>query len=114
MQLDSDADSGYESEGESYDEEEVEVVVLSDDYPNDMQMVAPAMDTKEGDKNLPIDVDKLPEVADLPEAVVVKQEVQEEVVARWGRGAARPARVAGGSGGRDGGTSGAGAAARPT
>ena len=73
MQLDSDADSGYESEGESYDEEEVEVVVLSDDYPNDMQMVAPAMDTKEGDKNLPIIMEALLDVLDVPYIDVVQK-----------------------------------------
>ncbi|KAI5013229.1 hypothetical protein ZWY2020_028183 [Hordeum vulgare] len=38
------------------------------------------LDEVEGHKNLPIDVEKLPEVADLPEAVVVKQEVLEEDV----------------------------------
>ncbi|KAE8775729.1 MATE efflux family protein 3, chloroplastic [Hordeum vulgare] len=36
----------------------------------------------DGDKNLPIDLEKLPEVTDLREAVVMKQEgVEEDVVA---------------------------------
>jgi hypothetical protein len=78
-QLDSDADSGYEPESESSDEEEVEVVVLSDDEPDDVQMVAPAVDANEGGKNLPIDVEALPDVPDVPHIIVVKQEDQEEV-----------------------------------
>ena len=50
-----------------------EVVVLSDDDP-ELQMLAPVLDAVEGDRNRPIHMDALPEVADLPEVVIVKQE----------------------------------------
>ncbi|EMS45351.1 MATE efflux family protein 3, chloroplastic [Triticum urartu] len=49
-----------------------EVVVLSDDE-LEVQLLAPVLDAVEGDRNLPIHVDALPEV-DLPDGVVVKQE----------------------------------------
>ena len=80
-QLDSSVNSGYEPDNESADEEEVEVVVLSNDEPNEVQMVAPAVDAKEGDKNLPIIVEVLPDVPDVPHVIVVKKEDQEEVLA---------------------------------
>ncbi|KAE8776397.1 hypothetical protein D1007_50983 [Hordeum vulgare] len=73
-----DDDSEVDSCGDSDDEVE-ELVVLSDDVPY-VQLLAPVLDAVEGHKNLPIDVEKLPEVADLPEVVVVKQEVLEEDV----------------------------------
>ncbi|KAI4988274.1 hypothetical protein ZWY2020_029904 [Hordeum vulgare] len=44
-----------------------------------VQLLAPIIDAVDGDKNLPIDVEKLPEVADLREVIVVKQEVEEDV-----------------------------------
>ena len=66
-----------ESNGYSSDDEVDEVVVLSsdsfDDEP-DVQLLAPVLHAVEGQKNSPIDVDKLSEVADNPELVVVKQE----------------------------------------
>ena len=49
-----------------------EVIVLSDDEP-EVQLLAPVLDAVEGDRNLPIHVDALPEF-DLPDGVVVKQE----------------------------------------
>ncbi|KAE8774556.1 MATE efflux family protein 3, chloroplastic [Hordeum vulgare] len=67
------------SDDESYDDDVEELVILSDDE-TDVQLLAPALDVVEGNKNLPIDMEKLPEVADLPEVVVVKQEVLEEDV----------------------------------
>ena len=54
-----------------------EVVVLSSDSSDDepdVQLLAPVLDAVDGQKNNPIDVDKLPEVVDNPELVVVKQE----------------------------------------
>jgi len=70
-----------DSEGESSDDESTddsddevdEVVVLSDDEP-ELQMLAPVLDAVEGDRNRPIHVDALPEVDDLPDGVVVKEE----------------------------------------
>ncbi|KAI5015455.1 hypothetical protein ZWY2020_056845 [Hordeum vulgare] len=67
------------SDDESYDDDMEELVVLSDDE-TDVQLLAPVLDVVEGHKNLPIDMEKLPEVADLPEVVIVKQEVLEEDV----------------------------------
>ena len=64
-----------ESDGYSSDDEVDEVVVLSSDSSDDepdVQLLAPVLDAVEGQKNSPIDVDKLPEVADNPELVVVK------------------------------------------
>ena len=54
------------------DDEVDEVVVLSDDEP-EVQLLAPVLDAVEGDRNLPIHMDALPEV-DLPDGIVVKQE----------------------------------------
>ena len=76
----SDDSEGESSDDESTDDESTddsddevdEVVVLSDDEP-ELQMLAPVLDAVEGDRNLPIHVDALPEV-DLPDGVVVKQE----------------------------------------
>ncbi|KAI4991875.1 hypothetical protein ZWY2020_040261 [Hordeum vulgare] len=73
-----DDDSEVDSCNNSDDEVE-ELVVLSDDMP-DVQLLAPVLNAVEGHKNLPIDVEKPLEVADLPEVVVVKQEVLEEDV----------------------------------
>ena len=90
--LTSDADSGYDPETESSQEWEVDVIVLSDNEPDEVQM-APR------DVTIPIDVDALPNV---PDVVVVKQEeadkvpVQEEVDDRKGNTNAsnkRPANV---------------------
>ena len=66
-----------ESDGYSSDDEVDEVIVLSSDSSSDepdVQLLAPVLHAVEGQKNSPIDVDKLPEVADNPELVVVKQE----------------------------------------
>ena len=68
----SDDESSDEPSDDSDDEVD-EVVVLSDDEP-ELQLLAPVLDAVEGDRNLPIHVDALPEVADLPDGVVVKQE----------------------------------------
>ncbi|KAE8810385.1 MATE efflux family protein 3, chloroplastic [Hordeum vulgare] len=76
---DSEVYSSDYSDDESSNDEVEELVVLSDDEP-DVQLLAPILDAVEGNKNLPIDVEKLPKVADLPEVVVVKQEVLEEDV----------------------------------
>ena len=77
----SDDSEGESSDDESTDDESTddsddgvdEVVVLSDDEP-ELQMLAPVLDAVEGDRNRPIHVDALPEVDDLPDGVVVKQE----------------------------------------
>ena len=73
---DSDGESSDDDEDEpsdDSDDEVDEVVVLSDDEPG-VQLLAPVLDAVEGDRNLPIHVDALPEVVDLPDGVVVKQE----------------------------------------
>ena len=79
-----DSDSGYKADSESSGEEEIEVVVLSDDEPDDVVMLPPVVAGNEGDRELPIDVDLLPEVPD-----IVKQEVVEEVLAEVVDGQAR-------------------------
>ncbi|KAE8789187.1 MATE efflux family protein 3, chloroplastic [Hordeum vulgare] len=63
------------------DDEVEELVVLSDKVEEEpiVQVLAPIIDVVEGDKNRPIDMEKLPEVADLPEVIVVKQEMEEDV-----------------------------------
>ena len=70
---DSDGESSDDDEDEPSDDEVDEVVVLSDDEP-EVQLLAPVLDAVEGDRNRPIHVDALPEVDDLPDGVVVKQE----------------------------------------
>ena len=57
-----------DSDDESSDEEVPEVVLLSDDEP-EVQIVAPVGAAVEGGRNVPIEVDELP---DLPEAVIIK------------------------------------------
>ncbi|KAI4978045.1 hypothetical protein ZWY2020_014599 [Hordeum vulgare] len=76
--LDSDFDD--DTSDDSGDEVE-ELVILSDEVEEEsnVQLLAPVIDAMEGDKNRPIDVEKLSEVADLPEVVVVKQDVEEDV-----------------------------------
>ena len=76
---DSECDSGYKPGRESSGEEEIEVVVLSDDEPDDVVMLPPVVAGNEGDRDLPIDVDLLPEVPDIVKKEVV-EEVLEEVV----------------------------------
>ncbi|KAI5008971.1 hypothetical protein ZWY2020_010019 [Hordeum vulgare] len=63
------------------DDEVEELVVLSDKVEEEtiVQVLAPIIDVVEGDKNRPIDMEKLPEVADLPQVIVVKQEMEEDV-----------------------------------
>ncbi|KAI5011949.1 hypothetical protein ZWY2020_024083 [Hordeum vulgare] len=63
------------------DDEAEELVVLSDEVEEEpiMHVLAPIIDAVEGDKNRPIDVEKLPEVADLLEVIVIKQEMEEDV-----------------------------------
>ncbi|KAI4984571.1 hypothetical protein ZWY2020_017201 [Hordeum vulgare] len=75
-----DDDSDDDTSNDSDDEVE-ELVVLSDEVEEEpiVQLLAPVIDAVEGDKNLPIDVEKLSEVADLLEVVVVKQEVEEYI-----------------------------------
>ena len=65
-------------DSESSGEEDIEVVVLSDDESDDVVM-APIVAGNEGDRDLPIDVDLLPEVPDIVKKEVV-EEVLEEVV----------------------------------
>ena len=78
--VDSDNDSGYRGDSDSSalyassGDEEVSVVVLSDDEEEDeIQMMAPVHNANEGDRDLPIDVEVLPDVTD-----IVKQEVMDE------------------------------------
>ncbi|KAI4975061.1 hypothetical protein ZWY2020_048668 [Hordeum vulgare] len=75
-----DVDSDDDTSDDSDDEVE-ELVILSDEVEEEsiVQLLAPVIDTVEGDKNLPIDMEKLPEVTDLPEVIIVKQEVEEDV-----------------------------------
>ncbi|KAE8808830.1 MATE efflux family protein 3, chloroplastic [Hordeum vulgare] len=75
-----------DSDDDTYDDSDDEVedlVVLSDEVEEDLivQLLAPIIDVVEGDKNRPIDVEKVSGVADLPEVVVVNQEVEEDVSA---------------------------------
>ena len=70
---DESSDDDEDEPSDDSDDEVDEVVVLSDDEP-ELQMLAPILDAVEGDRNLPIHVDALPEVTDLPDGVVVKQE----------------------------------------
>ena len=70
---DESSDDDEDEPSDDSDDEVDEVVVLSDDEP-EVQLLAPVLDAVEGDRNLPIHVDALPEVADLPDGVVVKQE----------------------------------------
>ena len=51
-------------------------MLLSDDEPDDVVMLAPVVAGNEGDRDRPIEVDLLPEVPD-----IVKKEVVEEVLA---------------------------------
>ena len=83
---DSDSDSGYMPDSESSGEEEIEVVVLSDDEPDDVVMLAPVVAGNEGDRHRPIDVDLLPEMPDF-----VKKEVLEDVLTEVVDGQARDA-----------------------
>ncbi|KAE8797131.1 hypothetical protein D1007_27681 [Hordeum vulgare] len=62
-----------DSDDESSNEEVEEFVFLSDGEPQ-VQMVGPVIVPVEGDRQLPIDVEELPHVADLP-IVIVKQEI---------------------------------------
>ncbi|KAI4977624.1 hypothetical protein ZWY2020_008511 [Hordeum vulgare] len=71
--------TGIFSWADSEESSEKTLHQLSDDE-TDVQLLAPVLDVVEGHKNLPIDVEKLSEVKDLPEVVVVKQEVLEEDV----------------------------------
>ena len=66
--LTSDVDSGYDPETELSQEWEVDVIVLSDDEPDEVQMAPRAV-------TIPIDVDALPDVLD---GIVVKQEEADE------------------------------------
>ncbi|KAI4988186.1 hypothetical protein ZWY2020_029816 [Hordeum vulgare] len=53
--------------------------ILSDDEAEaEVEMVGSVVATVEGDKEIPIDVEQLSDIADLEEAVVVKKEVQNE------------------------------------
>ena len=67
-------------------EEEIEVVLLSDDEPDDVVMLAPVVAGNEGDRHRPIDVDLLPEMPDF-----VKKEVLEDVLTEVVDGQARDA-----------------------
>ena len=66
-----------DSDDESSNEEVPEVVLLSDDEP-EVQIVALVGAAVDGGRNVPIEVDDLP---DLPESAIIKQEVEEEEVA---------------------------------
>ncbi|KAI5010761.1 hypothetical protein ZWY2020_012898 [Hordeum vulgare] len=65
LRPDDDSDDGT---SEDSDDEVEELVVLSDEVEEEpiVQLLAPVIDVVEGDKNRPIDVEKLSKVADLP------------------------------------------------
>lgn len=75
--VDSDNDSSYKADSDSSGEQEVEMVVLSDDEQEEIQMVVPVLDAKEGDKELPIDMEVLPDVPNIVKQEVVAEEAQE-------------------------------------
>ncbi|KAI5018653.1 hypothetical protein ZWY2020_043541 [Hordeum vulgare] len=63
----------------SNDEASDKFIVLSgDEAKAEVEMVGSVVAVVEWDKEIPIDVEKLPDIADLEEAVVVKKEVQNE------------------------------------
>ena len=66
-----------DSDKESSDKEVEEVVVLSDDEPEvpEVEMVGQAVAVVEGDRELPIVVENISDVADPP--IFVKQELEE-------------------------------------
>ena len=94
--VDSDNDSGYRGDSESFTsyassgDEEVSVVVLSDDdeeeEEDEIQMVAPVHNGREGDRDLPIDVEVLPDVPDIVKQELVEEEPKQDA-------AAEPARI---------------------
>ena len=91
-----DNDSGYRGDldsSDSYassDTVEVSLVVLSDDEEeaeeDEIQMVAPVHNAREGDRDLPIDVEVLPDVPDIVKQELVEEEPKQD-------SAAEPARI---------------------
>ena len=89
--VDSDNDSGYRGDSDSSDSYassdtvEVSLVVLSDDEEeaeeDEIQMVAPVHNAREGDRDLPIDVEVLPDVPDIVKQEVVAEAEEEKVAA---------------------------------
>ncbi|KAE8767255.1 hypothetical protein D1007_61413 [Hordeum vulgare] len=69
---DMDDDSGYDQDSDSSCKQKEEVIVLFDNEPK-VQMVSLAVAAEEGDKNLPINVEELPEVPDA--SIIIKEEV---------------------------------------
>ena len=94
--MDSDNDSGYRGDSDSSDSYassdtvEVSLVVLSDDEEeaeeDEIQMVAPVHNAREGDRDLPIDVEVLPDVPDIVKKELVEEEPKQDA-------AAEPARI---------------------
>ena len=94
--VNSDNDSGYRGDSDSSDSYassdtvEVSLVVLSDDKEeaeeDEIQMVAPVHNAREGDRDLPIDVEVLPDVPDIVKQELVEEEPKQDA-------AAEPARI---------------------
>ena len=93
--VNSDNDSGYKGDSDSSksyassDDDEVSVIVLSDDEEeeeNEIQMLAPVHNAREGDRDLPIDVEVLPDVPDIVKQELVEEEPKQDA-------AAEPARI---------------------
>ena len=89
--VNSNNDSGYRGDSDSFDSYassdtvEVLLVVLSDDEEeaeeDEIQMVAPVHNAREGDRDLPIDVEVLPDVPDIVKKELVEEEPKQDAAA---------------------------------